>query len=89
MSRVQKPKNKFMNTPRHDASVTGPSKVVRIHTADEDYHRAVSLTGWLFMKYDMSYKAFRRKSRARREALRLEYAADTGADPEAEAEEIL
>ncbi len=31
MSRVKKPGNKFMNTTKYDGTVTGPSKMVRIH----------------------------------------------------------
>ena len=78
MSRVIKPGNKFMNTTRYDSSVTGPSKMVRIHSEKEDYHKASTLASWLFMKYDISYKTFRNKSNNRREELRAEYKADTG-----------
>ena len=54
MSRVKKPGNKFMNTTKYDSSVTGPSKAVRIHFEGEDYHKAKTITQWLFVKYDMS-----------------------------------
>lgn len=77
MSRVKKP-NKYVNTTKYDASVTGPSKMVRIHSETEDYHKASSLSSWLFMKYDLSYKTYRNKSKARREQLREEYCRDTG-----------
>lgn len=79
MSRVHG-HNKFMNTTRYDSSVTGPSKMTRIHSPNEDYHKASSLSSWLFMKYDMSYKTYRNKTKARRDELRAEYNADTGKD---------
>ena len=37
MSRVHG-HNKFVNIARYDSSVTGPSKMVRIHVEGEDYH---------------------------------------------------
>lgn len=77
MSRV-KPGNKFMNTPHYDSSVYGPSKKVRIHCEGEDYHKTKTLSQWLFVKYDMSYKTFRNKSKNRRNELRKEFEADTG-----------
>lgn len=80
MSRVQKPKNKFVNTPKYDNSVTGPSKTVRIHFEGEDYHKARTLTQWLFVKYDMSYKTYKNKSKNRKEELRKEFETDTGVD---------
>lgn len=79
MSRVHG-HNKFMNATRYDSSVTGPSKMTRIHSPNEDYHKASSLSSWLFMKYDMSYKTYRNKTKARRDELRAEYNADTGKD---------
>lgn len=78
MSRVIKPGNKFMNTVHYDSSVTGSSKMVRIHGDNEDYHKANTLSSWLFMKYDISYKTFRNKSKVRRDELKAEYLADTG-----------
>ena len=78
MSRVKKPGNKFMNTPRYDSSVYGPSKMVRIHCEGEDYHKAKTLSHWLFVKYDMSYKTYRNKSKNRRNELRKEFEEDTG-----------
>ena len=80
MSRVKKPGNKFANVVKYDSSVTGPSKMTRIHSENEDFHKASNLSSWLFMKYDMSYKTYRNKSKARRDELREEYAEDTGAD---------
>lgn len=77
MSRVHKGQ-KWCNMPKHDASVTNPSKMIRIHSENEDYHKASSLSSWLFMKYDMSYKTYRNKSKARRDELRKEYEEDTG-----------
>lgn len=66
-----------MNTNTYPPHVTGPSKMVRIHHEGEDYHKAKSLSSWLFTKYDMSYKTYRNKSRARREELRREFLHDT------------
>lgn len=77
MSRVIKP-NKFMNTVKYESSVTGPSKMTRIHLENEDYHKAGTLSSWLFMKYDMSYKTYSNKSKKRKDELRAEYVADTG-----------
>lgn len=68
------------NTPRYDSSVTGPSKMARIHSPNEDYRKASSLSSWLFMKYDMSYKTYRNKAKARKDELRAEYNADTEND---------
>lgn len=76
MSRVHADQ-KFMNTSKYDQSVTGPSKMTRIHSENEDYHKASTLSAWLFMKYDKSYKWFRNKSSNRREELRAEYDKDT------------
>ncbi len=76
MSRV-KPRNKFMNTNKYPPSVTGPSKMVRIHHEAEDYHKASTLSQWLFVKYDMSYKTYRNKSKARRDELKQEFFQDT------------
>ena len=80
MSRVKKPGNKFMNTAKYDSSVTGPSKMVRIHCEGEDYHKANTIAQWLFVKYDMSYKTYRNKSKSRRDELRKEFEVDTGVD---------
>lgn len=79
MSRVHG-HNKFMNTTHYDSSVTGPSKMTRIHSPNEDYHKASTLSSWLFMKYNMSYKTYRNKAKARRDESRAEYNADTGKD---------
>ncbi len=76
MSRVMKP-NKFVNSCRYDSSITNPSKVTRIKGKNPDYSKARSLTDWLFLKYDMSYKSYRNKSKGRRDQLRSEYAFDT------------
>ena len=69
-----------MNTAKYDSSVTGPSKMIRIHSEGEDYHKAKTITYWLFAKYDMSYKTYRNKSKNRRDELRAEFEADTGVD---------
>ena len=86
MSRVRKPGNRFMNTNKHPPSVTGPSKMIRIKGSNADHTKASSLTDWLFLKYDMSYKTYRNRSRNRRQELRREYAEDTGADIRTQAE---
>lgn len=80
MSRVIKLGNKYMNTTKYDSSVTEPSKMVRIHCEGEDYHKAKTIAQWLFVKYDMTYKTYRNKSKNRRDELRLEFEADTGVD---------
>lgn len=69
---------KFVNMPRHSGYEVGSFRVVRIHSPNEDYHNAPTLSAWLFMKYDMKYTTFRRKSVAKKQQLRLEYEADTG-----------
>lgn len=66
-----------MNETRYDQSVTGSSKMTRIHSDDEDYHKTTTLSAWLFMKYNKPYKWFRNKSNSRREELRAEYEKDT------------
>lgn len=75
MSRVKKP-NKFLNLPKRDSS-HNCSKVVRIHSDKEDYTKATTLSSWLFLKYNMSYASFSRKSKTRKDALRKEYQTDT------------
>lgn len=76
MSRVFRGE-RYVNMPHHDPNITAPSKVVRVHCEGEDYHKATSLTSWLFMKYDMSFKTYRGKSKQRRDELRQEYLRDT------------
>ena len=79
MSRV-KPGQKWMNTSKYDSCVYGISKKTRIHGESEDPHKCTTLAHWLFVKYDMTYKSFRNKSKTRREELRREFEADTGID---------
>lgn len=69
MSKVIKP-NKFVNTVSYDSSITNPSKMIQIHCEPEDYYKARKLSHWLFVKYDMSYKTYRNKSRKRHDELR-------------------
>ena len=76
LSRVKKP-NKFVNTSKYDSKITNPSKKVRIHHENEDYHKATTLSQWLFVKYNMSYKSYRNKSNKRRNELRKEFEIDT------------
>jgi len=67
-----------MNTNTYPPHITNPSKLVRRKTEHSDYTKARNLTDWLFLKYDMSYKSFRNKSKKRRDEMRLEYEQDTG-----------
>ena len=76
MSRVMDG-NKFVNENKYPPSVTNVSKMVRIHHEGEDYHKATTLSAWLFAKYDISYKTFRRKSKDRRDELKEEFLKDT------------
>ena len=77
MSRVHDG-NKFLNIAKHAPEETNPSKVRRYKGANADYTKASSLSSWLFLKYDMSYKTYQNKKRPRRERLREEYMEDTG-----------
>ena len=77
MSRVKR-NNKFVNTARYDASITNISKMTRVHHEGEDYHKCVSLSHWLFVKYDMTYKNYRNKSKSRQKQLKEEFYNDTG-----------
>lgn len=78
MSRVKKPKNKFMNSPKYDPEIYQPSKVIRIKGTVSHPENAHTLSDWLFSKYGFSYKAYRNKSKKRREELRKEFEQDTG-----------
>ena len=62
MSRVRKP-NKYVNSTKYDSSITNISKKTRIHFDGEDYHNAKTLSQWLFLKYDMTYKTFKNRRR--------------------------
>ncbi len=77
MSKVRKPNYKYMNTNEYSSSVTAPSKMTHKKGPDADYTKASSLTDWLFLKYDMSYKTYRNKSRNRRLELKEEFLLDT------------
>ena len=79
MSRVRSDE-KYMNTIKWPNEIKGPSKVVRsLASVTPDYTKARTLSSWLFLKYKMSYKAFRGKSKPRKDALRAEYLQDTAA----------
>ena len=80
MSRVRKPGNKWMNTNKYSPSVTNPTPLKRSKGDHVDYTKAKTLTSWLFLKYDMSYKTYSHKSQSRREELRQEFMRDTGSD---------
>jgi starvation-inducible outer membrane lipoprotein len=75
MSRV-KSDQKFMNTTSYQYAKP-QGKKLHIHIINEDYHKAETLTDWLFMKYNMKYSTFRSKSKAKRDELRNEYLTDT------------
>lgn len=77
MSRVRKPGSRFMNTSDYGSEITQPSKIVRNKDKVTDYTKAQTLSSWLFLKYDMSYKTYSRKSQKRRAELRAEYMKDT------------
>ena len=78
MSRVIKPRNKFVNSPKYNPEVYQPSKVMRIKGTVSHPENAHTLSDWLFSKYGISYKAYRNKSKKRREELRKEFEQDTG-----------
>lgn len=78
MSKVRKPGSRFMNTPDYGPGITQPSKIVRNKDKATDYTKAQTLSSWLFLKYDMSYKTFSRKSKNRQTELRKEFEKDTG-----------
>jgi len=77
MSRVHT-QDKYMNTNKYSSDVTNPTKVIRSKAEEVHPEKAKSLTSWLFLKYNMSYKAYRKKSKERRDALRDEYMQETG-----------
>lgn len=77
MSRVRS-NQKWMNTSHYDKHIYEISKKVRIHSENEDYQKARTLSQWLFVKYDMSYKTYKNKSKNRKQELRNEFANDTG-----------
>lgn len=78
MSRVRKPGNKYVNENKYNHSVTDTPKMQRSKAEKTDFTKAKTLSSWLFLKYDMSYKTYRNKSKARRAELREEYLSDTG-----------
>lgn len=77
MSRVRKPENKYVNSVQYDKSITQATKLTRYKDSVTDYTKAQTLSSWLFLKYDMSYKTYSRKSQKRRAELRAEYMKDT------------
>lgn len=52
----------------------------REHKPDENFYEADTLEDWLFMKYDLSYNEYKRKSPNRKQKLKEEFYDDTGAD---------
>ena len=76
MSRV-KIGQKYVNENKYNSIITGPSKLIRIHSENEDYHNCIKLSHWLFVKYDMTYKQYRNKSKNKRNELRKEFEKDT------------
>ena len=77
MSRVRKPGNKWGNDIKHVSEEVAPSKITRSKLDITDYTKATSLTSWLYLKYDMSYKTYKNKSKSRRAELKEEYLKDT------------
>lgn len=77
MSRVRKPGNKWGNDIKHTPEEVAPSKIVRKKLEQVDYTKATTLSSWLFLKYDMSYKQYRNKSPKRRQELKEEFLNDT------------
>ena len=77
MSRVHTDQH-FLNIFHKDDFHFGPSKMTRSKGCNPDYRKAATLSSWLFLKYDMSYKAYRGKSEKRRKELRMEFEKDTG-----------
>lgn len=76
-SRVRR-SQKYMNVSGRRHGEVNPSRVRRYKDSPTDYHKATSLTSWLFLKYGLTYTQFRNKSSAARYALRSEYTEDTG-----------
>ena len=54
--------------------------------SNKSYKNAPSLTEWLLLKYGITYKQYRHKSKTRREALKEECMRDTGIEYFTEAE---
>ena len=80
MSRVFKDQ-KHVNMPKRDGATTGPSKIEKSFGPNADFTKVKSLSDWLHLKYGMSYKQFRGKTKNRKDALRAEYFEDTGRVP--------
>lgn len=78
MSRVKKPENKYVNSAQYDKSIKQATKLTRSKDSVTDYTKTKTLSSWLFLKYDMSYKTYSRKSKNRRTELRKEFEKDTG-----------
>lgn len=78
MSRVRKPDNKWCNMPKHSSEFYNALPMIRSKGPDVHPEKAATLSSWLFLKYDMSYKSFSRKSKSRKDALRKEYESETG-----------
>lgn len=75
MSRVIKPKNKFVNSVKYSSEVYSPSKV-KIIQPITDYTKAKSFSQWLNAKYRISYEIFSRKNKKKRIKLKEEYQKD-------------
>lgn len=90
MSRVWRPYCKYVNSPKYAPSVYQPSKITVIQKGTRKTQGQIpSLTAWLDIRYGMSYKAYRGKSRKRREELREEYEEEVTAPmPEGESREV-
>ena len=52
MSRVYG-QNKFVNTVRYNPSLTATSKVVRVHSENEDFHKAGTRMAFYEIRYEL------------------------------------
>ena len=77
MSRVWKPNSKYTNNTKYSPEVTNYPKMKRSKTPDCDYTKTGNFSTWLFLKYDMTYKTFRNKSKNRRAVIKEEFLSDT------------
>lgn len=77
MSRVWKPNSKYTNNTKYSPEVTNYPKMKRSKTHDCDYTKTGNFSTWLFLKYEMTYKTYRNKSKNRRAVMKEEFLSDT------------
>lgn len=73
MSKKKNPQGELFGPPNPFIIRTGKAP-------NEDYCESETLTEWLRLKYNMSYKSYRREPKSEREMYRIEYMLDTGRD---------